>query len=110
MNEIKRIGVTMTEDQFEALSQKAFAYSMNLSEYLVLCGMNTLAGAEKLDSGSLKTFSKDMNYISRMWHDGCLSNEEYDHLQADLIEKYSKSACKDCCRVSKQKKNSDSKS
>ena len=110
MNEIKRIGVTMTEEQFEALSKKAFAYSMNLSEYLVFCGMNTLAGAEKLDSGSLKMLSIEMNNISSMWHNGCISNEEYDHMQAFLIKKYSKPACKARTRVSKQKKTSVSKS
>lgn len=74
MNKTKRIDVKVTKEQFEALAKKAADCGMNLSEYMIFCGMNARISVEIGNFSALKTL------------------QERDRLRADPFAKYTKSA------------------
>lgn len=92
MNKTKRIDVKVMEEQFEALAKKAADFSMNLSEYMIFCGMNARISVEIGNFSALKTFSYEMDFVTRMWKNGEITEQERDRLKADLFKKHTKSA------------------
>ena len=66
MNKTRRIDVKVTAEQFDALNQKAAAQSMNLSEFMLFCGMNAKISVNIGKLTALDTFEYEMSFLKRM--------------------------------------------
>lgn len=80
----------VTQEQYEVLNRKAAAQSMNLSEYMLFCGMNARISVNIGKFTAFDTFEYEMSFLKRMRDGGEISADEFNRLKAALIEKHSK--------------------
>lgn len=90
MNKIRRIDVKVTQEQFETLNRKAAENHMNLSEYMLFCGMNAQISVTIGVDYTFNRFDHEMRFIVMMKERGEITDDEFNRLKAALIEKYTK--------------------
>ena len=90
MNKTKRIDVKVTEEQFAALAKKAADCSMNLSEYMIFCGMNARISVNIGKMSVFDTFEYEIKFLQKMRDGNEITTDEFSRLKAALISKYSK--------------------
>ena len=90
MNKTRRIDVKVTAEQFDVLNKKAAAQSMNLSEFMLFCGMNAQISVNIGKLTAFDTFEYEVGFLRRMRSCGEITMDEYSRLKAALIAKHSK--------------------
>lgn len=90
MNKDRRIDVKVTQEQFDALTAKAKAQNMNLSEYMLFCGMNAQISVNIGKMSAFDTFEYELKFLQKMREGNEITADEHSRLKAALIEKYSK--------------------
>lgn len=63
---------------------------MNLSEFMLFCGMNAKISVNIGKLTALDTFEYEMSFLKRMRDGGEITADEFNRLKAALISKYSK--------------------
>lgn len=90
MNKDRRIDVKVTQQQFVTLTAKAKAQNMNLSEYMLFCGMNAQISVNIGKMSAFDTFEYELKFLQKMRDGGEIAADEFSRLKAALISKYSK--------------------
>ena len=63
---------------------------MNLSEYMLFCGMNAQISVNIGKMSAFDTFEYEIKFLQKMRDGNEISAEEFSRLKAALIEKHSK--------------------